>query len=66
VFQDRVARGERDIWLGNHFACDLLDPAHAVLLGAFLQAGGLIAMNQNECLFTFDEVHSGNGSFKDH
>lgn len=52
-------RVEHDIWLGQHFASDLLDPAHAVLLGVFLQAGGLIAMNQNECLFTFNEEHRG-------
>jgi hypothetical protein len=37
---------ERDIWLGQPLASDLLDPAHPVLLGVFLQAGGLIAKNQ--------------------
>ena len=37
-------------------------PRIAVLLRGFLQAGGLIAKNQIEFLFTFDEVHSGEGS----
>lgn len=64
MFKARVAslRPERGIWTVQHSACDLLDPSHRGTSGCFLQAGGLIAKNQNECLFTFDEVHSGEGS----
>jgi hypothetical protein len=31
---------ERGTWTGQHSACDLLDPAHAVLLGASCRLEG--------------------------
>jgi hypothetical protein len=50
-FQARVASCELNATSGSDSALpDLLDPAHPVLVGVSLQAGGLIAKNQtNVC-----------------